>query len=76
MRKVIDVSTDEKESSKPVEFTHFKNELDGWSSITRTPKEFKKVVYLGHDETDGCLFAAYEEGNIYIYKGHLNSGTY
>ena len=83
MRKVIDVSTDEKESGKPVEFTHFLYGKQGWVTSNAVFSLFNKIIYLGKDRDDGDLFAAYNGKDaayngkdILIYKGHLNSGTY
>ena len=64
------------ESEKPVEFTDVLNGDAGWDRATCDPKESERVLYLGRCAIDGDMFAAYFEGTIDIYKGHLNSVKY
>jgi trehalose-6-phosphatase len=68
------IFVEEKETEKPVEFTHLFINNQGW--IDDKPGDFEKVVYLGNCKTDGDMFACYDKGLIGIYKGHLNSGKY
>jgi len=75
MKEVIRVIEKDKED-EPVEFTHHIDNYKGWQETNGLPEEFKKVVYLGRCEGDGDMFAAYENGSIVIFKGHLNSGKY
>lgn len=63
-------------SEKPVEFTHRHHYIDGWIEDKSSPVYYSKIVYLGKCNTDGDMFAAYDSGSIYIFKGHLNSGKY
>ena len=72
MRKVIRINPEE----KPVEFTHYLDENDGWVETNPTPDQFNQIVYLGRCYLDGDMFAAYDDNLIVIYKGHLNSGKY
>jgi hypothetical protein len=79
MKKVIDVSGNAKEESKPVEFTHCFGLDGGWHLTTQKPDShfFEKIIYLGKCSIDGDMFACYStNGAITIFKGHLNSGTY
>jgi len=77
MRKVIFINEPEKSEGKGVEFTHCKDGVKGWVKAISKPNNYGKVVYLGKCERDGDVFAAYNIiGNILIYKGHLNNGTY
>lgn len=69
------IGQEPKEESKGVEFTHEFN-TDGYSTTSDVPTDFDKVVYLGRCNTDGDMFATYTNGCIYLYKGHLNNGTY
>lgn len=75
MREVIRIDKKE-ENEKPVEFTHWLDNRDGWSKTMNVPSIFDKVVYLGDCIYDGDMFACYRGGEINIYKGHLNSGKY
>ena len=64
-------------NDKPVEFTHYLNISTGWETASYKPSEQKKIIYLGNCCVDGDMFAAYRSnGEIFIYKGHLNSGRY
>jgi hypothetical protein len=75
MREVIYL--DKKENEKPVEFTHFFSPFRGLVEPQLSPKDFIKIVYLGKDILQGDMFSAIDkQGNICIYKGHLNSGKY
>ena len=75
MREVIRIDKKE-ENDKPVEFTHYLNEHEGWEKTTTKPSSFSKIAYLGHCPTDGDMFACYKHDFINIFKGHLNSGKY
>lgn len=75
-KEVIYIDKLQDKEEKPVEFTHRLAICDGWESTKRKPSEFEKVVYLGNCGYDGDMFATYLNGEIHIYKGHLNSGRY
>lgn len=64
-----------KESDKPVEFTHILDS-SGWGTVDAEYLKYDRIVYLGECIGDGDMFAAYSDGLILIYKGHLNSGKY
>lgn len=77
MKEVIRIQDEKVQDEKPVEFTHYLHGNDGWqSSFHFLPNIFDKIVYLGECAEDGDIFAAYLNGAINIYKGHLNSGKY
>jgi len=81
MKKVIFIDEQKKEKSKPVEFTHKLYFDDGWNQTEMNPDDYTKVVYLGKCNVNGDMFSAYKDtdsyaGQIRIFKGHLNSGTY
>jgi hypothetical protein len=64
-------------NEKPVEFTLYLSASSGWVAYGLGTRDFKRIVYLGKCSVDGDMFAAYSEsGEIFIYKGHLNSGKY
>lgn len=75
MKSVIYIDKQEKAEEKPVEFTDYIGEGGNEIPLSK-PNEFEKVVYLGKCISDGDIFAAYKNGFISIYKGHLNSGKY
>lgn len=80
MKKAISIpellSGEKPTESKGIEFTHYLSE-SGEKETSFTPSEFKEVIYLGKCCVKGHLFAAYkEDGDLSIYKGHLNNGTY
>lgn len=75
-KEVIRIQGDKKEIKKPVEFTHYLNHSNGWEETGIKPSSYNRMVYLGRCDIDGDMFAAYEEGCISIFKGHLNSGRY
>ena len=78
MKKVIMIGQEPKEESKGVEFTHSLRGDYGWKKARYTPRDIEvKIVYLGYCKVDGDMFAGYfDNGNIAIYKGNLNNGTY
>jgi len=76
MKKVIFIEQPKEETKKPVEFTHYLSETNGWVNCGNCPSAFDSVVYLGKSMDNGDMFAANNNINIYIYKGHLNSGEY
>jgi hypothetical protein len=65
---------------KPVEFTKYLSGESGWIDNGPCPHNFQesgKIVYLGKCSQDGDMFAAYGvSGEIFIHKGHLNSGKF
>lgn len=71
----VDKEEDQQEK-KPVEFTHCFWGDDGWVATKIRPDKYRKIVYLGKCDIDGDMFAAYNNDNIEIFKGHLNSGRY
>ena len=76
MGAVIHIN-EETKSGKPVEFTHYLNESNGWTSGGRGPSKKNKVFYLGKCATNGDMFMDTDSyGTICIFKGHLNSGEY
>jgi len=76
MKKVIMIGEEPKEESKDVEFTHYLSTGEGFREDNDKPSNYEKIVYLGRCDEDGDMFAAYDRGSIYIYKGNLNNGTY
>jgi hypothetical protein len=79
MREVIYI---EKEDLDPVEFVLYLDlrEIHPIKSAYCTPSTYDRVIYLGkqpytHKGCDDC-FAAYKDGKITFYLGHLNSGKY
>jgi len=76
MKEVIYIKEGETAAEKPVEFTHFLTDCEGWVSTTYKPNLYYKVVYLGKCDSDGDMFSAFDGKYIRIYKGHLNSGKY
>ncbi len=79
--KVIFINDVKQEDEKPVEFTHSLDTEDGWekheSDMHYSPQECEKVFYLGRCASDGDMFSAtLDNGDILIFKGHLNSGKY
>jgi len=77
MKQVIFINEQNKQDEKPLEFTHRLTRLQGWANVLYYPSDYEKVVYLGKCSYDGDMFAAYaKNGEIIIYKGHLNSGKY
>ena len=76
MKKVITIPELVEKSDKPLEFTHELVHDGGWERASECPEEFEKIVYLGHCDFDGDMFAAYDVGCIQIFKGNLNSGEY
>lgn len=76
MKEVIRIEGIDKETEKPVEFTHYLNSCEGWKMTYNTPRLFNKVVYLGRCPSEGDMFACYYNKVIEICKGHLNSGKY
>ena len=57
-----------------IEFTHA---YSTWIKTSDKPQDHTDIVYLGKCDTDGDMFSAKDVlGNILIFKGHLNNGTY
>lgn len=75
MRKVIRIDEQKTEDKKPVELTHWLS-YSGWRLEPLAPIGYDKIVYLGNDKENGDMFAGYRDGNIFMFKGHLNSGEY
>ncbi len=73
---VIFIEDKKQKTEKPVEFTHYLDDKDGWQITNDKPNEYDKVVYLGSCARDGHMFCVYDGAYIFIYKGHLNSGKY
>lgn len=76
MPHVINIPDKAKPNLKPIQYTHMLSIFDGWQITAEKPISTNKVVYLGTCQQDGHMFAEYSQHRIYIYKGHLNSGTY
>ena len=77
MRQVIRIGEEPKEKAlKPIEFTHYLDDENGWVKAIQKPASKIKIVYLGNCSVDGDMFAAYGGEEINIYKGHLNDGVY
>jgi hypothetical protein len=75
-RSVIYINKPQVEE-KPVLFSHAMTLNSGWSSTGYRPSDMQEVVYLGKCKLDGDMFSAkHQNGNIMIFKGHLNSGKY
>lgn len=73
MKEVIRIDK-KKENDKPVEFTHYFDEDIGCVRTDTAGRGYDKIIYLGRCSFSGDMFAAYNDGKIYILKGHLNSG--
>lgn len=54
-----------------MKFTHRLDIHLGWDKTKTSPSNFKEVKYLGKCDFDGDMFAAYQNGEIEIYKGIL-----
>ena len=67
---------DNADPDQPIKFTHYLSETHGWVYTETLSMEYDKIVYVGNDKGNGDIFVAYRNGNILIYKGHLNSGKY
>lgn len=77
MAQVIFIKDPNRDEKKKVEFTHSFNPISGWEFENDFGAyEYTRVVYLGECRKDGDMFAAYKDGVIDIWKGHLNSGKY
>jgi hypothetical protein len=76
MKSVIYIDKPCGSGEKPVELNEFFDSDNGWVTTDATPGYSDKVLYLGHCEFDGDMFALYYKDCINIYKGHLNSGRY
>jgi hypothetical protein len=79
MKEVIRIGEVVQESEKPVKFTHYLHDEEGWieNKVLNVFTGFIKIVYLGRCCVDGDMFSTYTHTNgISIYKGHLNSGKY
>lgn len=75
-REVIRIPEVSQKQEKPIQLTH-RQCNDGWEETLLKPSENEKIVYLGNCATHGDIFACYRlSGNIFICKGHLNSGKY
>jgi hypothetical protein len=66
---------DDTQPQRPIEFTYELTPSAGWTVTTAKPDRYARVVYLGECSIDGDMFAAYEGGDISIFKGHYNDGT-
>lgn len=69
MTKYISLETKEQNRFKKTVFTKHISSAYGISDTINTPEDFEKVVYLGRCKTDGDIFVAYSDKEIYIYKG-------
>lgn len=77
MREVIRLDAAEMAQEKPVQLLYIANGLSGWEDLSDGfTIRFDKLVYLGHCQYDGDMFAGYNGREIAIYKGHLNSGKF
>lgn len=77
MREVIRIpDCSAEDGQKPINLTGYLDTDEGWIDSTADHSDIDKLVYLGKCALDGDVFAAYCEGFIMIYKGHLNSGKY
>jgi hypothetical protein len=64
--------------TKAVKFTHYHGRFKKAENVNSNPKEYDKVIYLGHCAMDGDMFAAQHTTHnvIDIFSGKLNSGKY
>lgn len=79
MKQVIRIGGEPKTEKvlKPIKLTNYLSGREGWKNTDLFKKcEWEKIVYLGRCDADGDLFAAYEDGMIRIFRGHLNDGVY
>lgn len=77
MAQVIYIDAPKQEEKKKVEFTHSFTPKYGWEFDKNFYEyHYEKVIYIGKCNADGDMFAAYKDGIIDIWKGHLNSGEY
>lgn len=81
MKKAISIpellAGEKQTESKGIEFTHYLDVTTGWVMINDSPSKYLNIIYLGKCKVDGDMFyLRNEDGNILIYKGHLNNGTY
>lgn len=75
-KEVEMILIEKEENQKPVEFKSVFNQQSGWVLTDSLPKHYKRVIYLGRCRSDGDMFAAYDNTDIIIFRGHLNSGKY
>lgn len=81
MKEVIRISEiNEMKKEKPVEFTGcLQSDGQFYENDSFTAHKYESILYLGHNEYHGDLFAAYTDGDgsePVIFKGYLNSGKY
>ena len=76
MKEVIYIGGQTKIKKMPVKFTHYLSGRGGWQETDTPPTGHDKIVFIGHCDEEGEIFAAYCDNYIFIYKGHLNSGKY
>lgn len=72
--KLEDISKRERKQDKPIELIAYQS-CSGWIEDNHIISTMERIVYLGECISDGDLFAVYDDSEIYIYKGHLNSGN-
>jgi hypothetical protein len=80
MREAIRINEEEGDEN-PIQLTHFLQSADeGWCKMKGDTSRYSKIVYLGAcDGWDSWdRFACYKGGgnDVYLWKGHLNSGKY
>ena len=66
--KFVSVEDTQKVKKETV-FTHCYTSAAGWQTALSNPEKYSKVLYLGNDDDEGDMFAAYEDGYIVIFKG-------
>lgn len=81
MREVIRIGiTKEEKKERKVQYTFYLDEKHGWTESGRQPETKvapETIYYLGKCNTNGDMFMDIDpDGNICIFKGHLNSGKY
>jgi hypothetical protein len=76
MREAIRINEKEGDEN-PIELTHCLQSTDeGWYKMKGDTSRYSKIVYLGTC-SGGDRFACYKGGDdVYLWKGHLNSGKY
>jgi hypothetical protein len=76
MREAIRINGN-KCNENPIELTHCLQSGNGeWFEMNGDTSRYSKIVYLGTCR-GGDRFACYKGGDdVYLWKGHLNSGKY
>lgn len=77
MRKIKYAFDEQTQERKRIELIDFLSSVKEWKRAENKPQDFKDITYLGKCDVDGDMFACVSHcGQIIIYKGHLNDGTW